>query len=222
MTKTLKRVLLMSLLAPVIALAVPFQEGVISTNGPFVEGKDYKTLSIPNKIKDTTTIEVKEFFYYGCGHCFAFEKPVNSWKKNIGSDVVFNRTPVVFGRDQWKVLARAYHTAKAMGVLPLVHGPIFDALHVHKKSLASKDKVADFFASLGVDRSKFLATYDSLGITAKVANGEKLTANSQITGVPSIVVNGKYLTSSTMAGSSQRVFAVINYLIAEERKLLNQ
>jgi len=182
----------------------------------YKEGVDYKQL--PQLETDSgDKIEVLEFFWYGCPHCYAFEPYIAEWKKTKPANVEFTRIPAVF-RPDWEVEARAYYALSNMGVIEDIHGKIFTAIHKDKKRFNKLELIADFVEKNGVDRKKFVEEYNSFAVDGMVRKAKKKQAEYKIEGVPSIAVAGKYLTSGSMSGSFGNLIKILNYLIAKESK----
>lgn len=182
----------------------------------YKEGVEYKKLATqPTDTGDK--IEVLEFFWYGCPHCYHFEPFINAWKKTKPANVVFSRVPAVF-RPDWEIQARTYYALSNMGVIEDIHVKIFDAVHKDKKKLNTKKQLTDFVVANGVDREKFEKEYVSFAVDNMVRKGKKKQAAYKIQGVPSVAVNGKYLTSGSMSGSYDNLINITNYLIKLEEK----
>ena len=182
----------------------------------FKEGKEYKAITA-QATDSGDKIEVLEFFWYGCPHCYFFEPHIIAWKKSKPANVVFNRVPAIF-RPDWEVQARTYYALLNMGVIEELHGKIFTAIHKDKKRLNKKDLLVDFVVSNGVDREKFLSEYSSFAVDGMVRKAKRMLKPYQIQGVPTVAVNGKYITSGSMAGSHDNMIKVLNYLIEKESK----
>ena len=181
-----------------------------------VEGVDYKKLS-PQATDTGDKIEVLEFFWYGCPHCSTFEPYIKAWKKTKPANVVFTRVPAIF-RPDWEVQARAYYALSNMGVIENMHLKIFDELIKKKRRLNTKELMTAFVVKNGVDEKKFLNEYNSFAVDGMVRKAKKKQTAYQIQGVPSVAVNGKYLTSGSMSGSYENMINVINSLIKRESK----
>jgi len=180
------------------------------------EGVHYKQL--PQQQTDSgDKIEVLEFFWYGCPHCYAFEPYISEWRKTKPANVEFTRVPAIF-RPDWEVQARAYYALSNMGVIEDIHEKIFSAIHKDKKPLNKLDLIADFVEKNGVDRKKFVDEYNSFAVDGMVRKAKKKQTEYKIQGVPSIAVAGKYLTSGSMSGSYENLIKIINFLIAKESK----
>ena len=180
------------------------------------EGVNYKKVT-PQSTDTGDKIEVLEFFWYGCPHCYSFEPYIKAWKKTKPANVEFVRIPAVF-RPDWEVQARTYYALSNMGVIEDLHGKIFTAIHKNKQRLNKKDLLTDFVVKNGVDRKKFEAEYNSFSVDSMVRKAKKKQAAYKIQGVPSIAVNGKYLTSGSMAGSYENMIKIIDHLVKKESK----
>ncbi len=206
--------MLLRRLLPALAalLLVPFGAGAAEIE----EGKNYQVLATPVPTSIQDKIEVVEVFSYACPHCFNLEPTLEAWlKSGKPEQAAFVRVPASFSAN-YEVLARAYYTAQALGVLERVHAPLFDALHMHKRSLSNEAAIAGFFAEQGVDRDTFTKAWRSFEVDTKLRRAKQLTQQYRITGVPAIIVNGKYLTDVGMAGSPNALVEVINFLVKKE------
>ncbi len=185
----------------------------------YKEGVHYKKL--PQAVTTSSDkVEVLEFFWYGCPHCYSFEPYVKSWKKTVSDNVKFARVPAIF-RPDWEIQARTYYALNNMGLIETVHGKIFDEVHKNKKPLNTQESMTAFLEKNGVDRKKFLEEYNSFGVDGLVRKAKKKEYEYKIQGVPGVVVNGKYLVSGSMAGSYDNMVKIIDHLIALEAKETN-
>lgn len=201
------------LLLPIYLLSLsPF---TAAADQPFTEGVHYQPVRQPLPASPPGKIEVIEMFWYGCPHCYHFEPLLEKWIEEKPDNVVFTRTPAVF-RDSWLLHAQAFYTAKALGVLGKAHRPLFDAIHLKNRQLNTKEALAEFFVSLGIPKEDFLQTFESFAVEGKLQQAVVMTRNSGITGVPAMIVNGKYRTDAGMAGSFEDMLKVVDYLIAKE------
>jgi len=180
------------------------------------EGVHYKQL--PQQATDSgNKIEVLEFFWYGCPHCYSFEPYISAWKKTKPANVEFIRVPAVF-RPDWEVQARTYYALSNMGVIEEIHEKIFAAIHKDKKPLNTLPLISDFVEKNGVDRNKFIEEYNSFAVDGMVRKAKKKQTEYKIEGVPAVAVAGKYLTSGSMSGSYENLIKITNYLIEKESK----
>ncbi|RME35818.1 MAG: thiol:disulfide interchange protein DsbA/DsbL [Gammaproteobacteria bacterium] len=202
----MKRILFtLLMLLPLVSLADTPAPGMYKpVNPPLPGGKDGK-------------IQVVELFWYGCPHCYHFEEYVEKWAPGLADDVEFVQLPAVFRRN-WVPAARAHFAAQALGVLDRFHRPYFDALHKERRRLFREEAILDFVEELGIDRDEFRKAYNSFAVDARVREAMKYTMQSGITGVPAMVVNGKYWTAASLAGDFERMLEVVNGLIERERE----
>ena len=180
----------------------------------YTEGTHYKTLP-SQQTGSSDKVIVEEFFWYGCPHCSTFEPYLKAWEKTKPANVELARVPAIF-RPDWEVQARVYYALSNMGKIDDIHEKIFTAIHKNKQRLDKEALMIDFIEKNGVDRKKFLEQYNSFAVDGMVRKAKKKIKAYQIEGVPSVVVNGKYLTSGSMAGSYDNMIKITNYLIAKE------
>jgi thiol:disulfide interchange protein DsbA len=203
----MKKFLLGSLATVVLA----FSGSVMAAD--FVAGKDYTVVANPGKVEVPGKIEVREFFWYGCPHCFKLEPHMQAWLKNIPKGVRFVRTPASMN-PVWEQGARGYYVSEALGVRQKTHLPLFHAIHVNGQQIFDQQSQAKFFSQYGVPEAKFNSMFNSFMITSKVAQSNQLAKQYQLTGVPAVVVNGKYVVQ----GEDAKVTQVVSYLVEKERK----
>lgn len=185
-------------------------------SGAAAAADDYRVLEGAQPGNDPDTIEVVEFFWYGCPHCYNFEPYVERWKQNQPEGVEFRYVPAVFS-PRWEVHGRAYYTAAVLGVLDTFHDAMFRALHEDGRSLDTASKLGDFAAELGLDGEKFASTMNSFAVDAKIRQARSLQKAYGISGTPSVVIDGRYVTSGSMAGGFDRMIEVINERVAAIR-----
>jgi thiol:disulfide interchange protein DsbA len=180
-------------------------------------GKHYQLLSPAQPTSsETGKIEVAEVFMFGCPGCFGFEPYLQSWMKNLPDDVSFVRIPAPWNPAA-NMHARAYYTAQALGKAHEIEGPLFNEFHTKNNYLDSEDKLAAFFKQFGVDDKTFRDTFKSFAVDAKIGRAGDLVKRYKVPSTPSVVVNGKYLTTGAMAGNYGNWFAIIDELVAKER-----
>jgi thiol:disulfide interchange protein DsbA len=183
---------------------------------PLEAGKQYVELSSAVPVSEPGKIEVVELFWYGCPHCYAFEPTINPWIEKLPADVHFVRIPAMFG-GIWDVHGQMFVTLEAMGVEHKVHTAVFEAIHKEHKMFKTPEEMADFLATQGVDKAKFLETYNSFAVAGMVKKDKALAQAYQISGVPTMVVNGKYRFDLGTAGGPEAALKVADQLIAKER-----
>ncbi|MFN3545545.1 MAG: thiol:disulfide interchange protein DsbA/DsbL [Thiobacillus sp.] len=180
------------------------------------EGHDYARVKTPQPVATGNKVEVLEFFWYRCPHCFQLEPALNTWLKTLSKDAQVRRVPAVF-RDDWMPGAKIYYTLEQMGLLDRLHHKVFDAYHVENINLNDPKVLGDWIAKQGVDRKRFESIYNSFSTQSKATQGARLATTYAITGVPAFIIDGKYATSVAMTGSQQRLFEVLDQLIVKAR-----
>jgi thiol:disulfide interchange protein DsbA len=175
----------------------------------------YETLASPQPTQNPDKIEVIEFFWYGCPHCYDFEPILESWAKKLPANVDFIRQPAAFS-DLWAKHAKAFYVAQALGVLDQVHADLFDALQNKRQKLETEEQLAAFFTAHGVKEADFSEAYHSFLVDTKVRQAAVTPARYGVTGVPVLIVNGKYKVDGKSAGSHERMIEVVNQLIKKE------
>jgi len=183
----------------------------------FTEGVDYKRI-IPEqpKVTDTGKIEVVELFWYGCPHCHRFQPYVERWLRTKSDKIEYVREPAIL-RDDWAVLARAFFTAQALGIVDKIHQPLFNEIHNHKHNLNTEQDLAAFFASFGVDKDEFSKIFNSFTVDSKVRRARELSRRYNLWGTPSVVVDGKYRTDPNLVqGDYKKMLAVVDFLVNKE------
>ncbi len=203
----------------VIVATLGMVQTTYAENFQYEEGTHYAVLNIPVKTRDPAIIEVTEYFSYGCPHCYQFEPLINKWKAELPADVTFNRTPAIWN-EQYQFLAQTYYAAEALGVLETVHTPIFQALHTERRRLFDAQSMALFFSEYGVDPADFAKAFTSFGVRAARQQAEARGRAYRSTGVPAIIVNGKYRIEGSMAGGNAAMLEVANFLVNKERALM--
>lgn len=180
------------------------------------EGHDYARVTHPQPVATGKRIEVLEFFWYRCPHCFHLEPGLAKWLKTLPKDAQVRRVPAVF-RDDWVPGAKLYYTLEQMGLLAQLHHKVFNAYQAENINLNDPAVLGGWIAKQGVDRAKFESIYNSFSIQSKVMQGARLGTTYGITGVPAFFIDGKYATSMSMTGSEPRLFEVLDQLIVMAR-----
>ena len=174
----------------------------ISASGAPVQGTDYQALNPARPTSTPNKIVVTEFFSYQCPHCYQFSPILNSWVSKLPSDVVFERVPVSFGRPDWGSIAQAYFSLQAMDKLDAkMDTAIFAAIHEQRIKLTDLSSITDWVSKQGVNGKDFSDMYTSFGIGSKMKNAEQATVAYNISGVPTLIIDGKY----TVLGNDHNV-----------------
>ena len=190
-----------------------------------VAGRDYTLINPPQSTTSGNKIEVLEFFWYGCIHCYNLESPLKAWLKHKPADVEFRYVPAAFD-SSWLPLARAFYALEAMGLTAKYHDDIFSAIHRNNQKAMIREPraMADWLGGKGLDKQKFLDTYNSFAVNSRAQRTTDITRSYDIPGTPALVVDGKYLTGPSMTVgadnklSYERFFQVLDQLIAQARK----
>jgi thiol:disulfide interchange protein DsbA len=176
-------------------------------------GRDYKLLNPPQPA-GAQKIEVLEFFFYGCSHCYYLHPHLDTWKKTMPGDVELTYVPTIF-RDSWEPMARTFYALQSLGQQHQLHDALYKAWNVENRVLNEEAKVLDFVASHGVDRAKFSAAYNSFTMQSKVVRAKQMIRGYGLTGTPTLIVDGKYLITGLQPADTIRV---LNGVIALARK----
>jgi len=179
------------------------------------EGTHYKKLDVPVRTDSGSRVEVAEVFWYGCPHCYNFKPLAESWEAKAPDYVDYVRIPAALGRS-WEPHARAFYALEAINSLDKLHDALFDALAGERRPLNDGESLAEFVAGYGVDREAFLDSYNSFGVNARMQQAQAKIRGARVTGTPTMLVNGKYTVSASMAGSLEGVLEVVDYLVARE------
>ena len=179
-------------------------------------GQDYSLVNPPQPTSSGKKIEVIEFFYYGCPHCYHLQKYLDPWLKKLPKDVEFRYVPTIFN-DEWGKLAKTYYALDVMGLEPGIHGVVYDAVQVQNIDLGNEATLLDWASRRGIDRSKLSAAYASFTTQLDVNKSMQMTRSYGIMGTPSLVVDGKYLTSPELTRSLPGTIAELDKLIAMAR-----
>lgn len=182
-------------------------------------GNEYVPIPQAIPTENPAKIEVTELFWYGCPHCYHLEPSLAAWIKKLPKDVEFRRVPGI-PRPDWAPAAKAFYTMDALGLLEKLHGALFDAIHKQRVIKPNDDAaLIDWIAKQGgMDRKKVEETYNSFSVNTKMMRASQLFRASGATGVPSLIIEGKYLTSSTLAGGNEEALKVADYLIDKVRR----
>ena len=180
------------------------------------EGKQYERLKNPQPVETGNKIEVVEFFSYGCPHCADLEPYLEEWLKTLPPDVQFRRVPVLF-QERWVALAKVYYTLDALGVEPKMSQDVFNAVHKQGINLAYDKVFFDWAATKGLDRKKVEDIFGSFSVTGKVNRAKQIAQNYNIQSVPTVVVDGKFITASDRVGTHAQIPAALDELVAKAR-----
>ncbi|HEX2494017.1 MAG TPA: thiol:disulfide interchange protein DsbA/DsbL [Steroidobacter sp.] len=187
------------------------------TSAQFREGANYQKI-VPAQPTSAPPgrVEVAEVFWYGCGHCYALDPAIESWRsKGKAAYVDFVRVPAMWN-ETTRMHARVFFTAEALGKLDALHSLIFREIHVNGDPLNSVDKIKAFFQQHGVGGEEFTKAFSSFSVENKLQRADFLNRRYRISSVPAFIVNGKYKTGADDAGGESQLFMLIDELAAHE------
>lgn len=179
------------------------------------EGTHYKKLNTPVRVDSGAGVEVAEVFWYGCPHCYNFKPLAESWEANAPDYVNYVRIPAALGRS-WEPHAKAFYALEAMDSLDKVHDALFEALAGERRPLNDGESLAKFVAGYDVNADEFLENYKGFGVNARMQQAQAKIRGARVTGTPTMLINGKYTTSASMAGSLEASLEVVDYLVEKE------
>ena len=202
---------LLPLLA-VAGLVVPAQAQEVRAR----QNIDYRLIS-PQPVETGQRIEVIDFFWYGCPYCYELQPALDAWDKRKPADVALRRIPAIL-RDTWAPHARIYYTLELLGEVGRLHQKVYDSYHVEELSMSQPDVMEQWAVRNGIERRRWLDAYYSPEVDARVARAHELAKRYEVQGTPSVVVDGRYLTSSSMTPSVIDVMPVVEDLIRLARQ----
>ena len=185
-------------------------------HGQGTQAGAYETLSQPQPTRGDGKVEVIEFFWYGCDHCYRLEPAIHSWLAKKPADVEFTRVPAG-GSERWNSMARLYYSLEALGQLERLHARIFDAIHKESVRLDQAQARDRWLAANGIAPEKYAEVEKSFAVQMKTQRAIDLTRAYRIDGVPTLAVAGKYVTSPGRAGGPDKAFHMVDELVARSR-----
>ncbi|MCC6475040.1 MAG: thiol:disulfide interchange protein DsbA/DsbL [Burkholderiales bacterium] len=208
--------MLIRLLAAALAAAISF--AAHGQGRMPAAGKDFLVLQAPQPTETPGKIEVLEFFWYRCPHCYALEPSLEAWVKKLPADAQFRRVPAVFDAE-WALDARVYYALEALGEVDRVQMKLFDAIHkeggVKQRGNDYLKWITAWLSKQGMGAAKFEAALKSFSVDSKTKRANQITGAYRLEGVPAIVVDGRYLA---LAQPNPRdTLAVADFLIAQVR-----
>ena len=182
-----------------------------STAQEFQEDVNFFPLLVEQPVRTGDRIEVLEIFWYGCPHCYALEPYLKKWLKNKPEFVEFVQLPAVLNRS-WAFDARVFYTFVALGLMDELHEAYFDAIHQDRRRMKNVEQVASWAQEQGIDPKLILDTFNSFGVDSMLANATQMSGRYEADGVPTIIIDGKYRTTVSLAGGHNEIIDLINYL----------
>ena len=182
---------------------------------PIVEGTDFRLIQPPQAPETPGRIEVVEFFWLACPHCFALEPLVKDWQRRQSADVLFRKVHVPFNEVRHQQL---YYTLVTLGKVDELLDKAFNTIHVDRNMLNTVDKINQWAVANGVDKTAFTAAWESFSVQTAMRKATAMAAAYKVDSVPMLAVNGRYMTAPSMAGSNGAALATVDALVNRERK----
>lgn len=187
----------------------------------YEEGVHYHKLFQAQPVQTGDQIEVLELFWYHCPHCFALEPVVDEWAEKAKPENADHvRMPGIFRRSTI-FDARVYYTLEALGKLDELHADVFQEIHVRKNPFKELSDLSGLLQKHGISEAEFAAAFDSFAVDTKTKHAQKMFERYQATGVPTMIIDGKYRATASTAGGHRQLMELTNYLVelsASERQ----
>lgn len=178
--------------------------------------EEYTLINPPQPTNSGAKIEVLEFFFYGCSHCFKLHPPISEWEKKLPKDVALVYVPTIFN-PAWEPMARTYYALESLGQLKQLHDELFNAWNVNNIDLTDEAKITDFVTKHGVDRKKFSDAYNAFAMQGKIMRSKQMSSAYGIRGTPTLTVDGKYIISGLQPKDAMRVLDTLIDKVRKER-----
>lgn len=190
----------------------------LATASPLVEGQHYEVLPQPVETRvEQGQIEVIEAFWYGCPHCYNLQEPITAWYETLDEDIKVEHLPGTMGGD-WNKHAAAFYAAEELGIIEAIHADFFDAIHQQNRRLTETDELADFFSDYGVSADEARQALGSFAVKSQVNQAHSRLRAMRLTGVPALVIDGRYLVTPSGAGSLSNMPQIADALIDKVRE----
>ena len=187
----------------------------------YVEGRHYQILDNPTVTRNSSKVEVVEVFWFGCNHCYSLESYIQPWKRNLPNDVDFWKSHITWNA-QAETHARLFYSAKALGIEEKAIPAAFTAIWREGRNLLGNSEVEYFFKGFGIEKERYLSVSNSFGVNNAVKQANNRMRQWTVTGVPTIIVNGKYKVSGTREIGTSKLLDVVDFLIEKERRFLTR
>ena len=203
----------------IVAVGAALAAASVSLGAQQGAAAGYATLQSALPVENPGKVEIAEFFWYGCIHCYNLEPVLEAWLPKLPADAYFRRIPAVFN-ERWAHDAAIYYAFEALGVLEKLHRPFFDAIHKDRLKSDNPAALSEWLGRNGVDLNKFDAAMKSFGVQSKVKRAAQITTGAQIDGTPALMIQGRYTISTEQGRSREGMLANVDRLIPEVRKTL--
>jgi thiol:disulfide interchange protein DsbA len=218
---------LLAAVASTVAAATSSSAAAAAGSSQWQDGVNY-TRVVPAQPTGVAAgqVEVLEFFWYACPHCYALEPTVQTWLKSKPAYLTFARVPVQWNEGH-RSLARLFYALDSMGKINDAHTEIFKEIQVNGDPLIGPDPnnaaAAErlqlaFIKKLGLSDTDFEKEYHGFNVETAMQRADQLVLRYRVSSVPMFVVNGKYITDVTMAGGPEKLMSLLTDLAAQEHK----
>ena len=187
----------------------------------YQEGVHFELLKNPSAVRDTSKIEVVEVFWFGCNHCYALQSYLTQWKRDLSSDVDFWKSHATWN-EILKIHARMFYTARALGIDKQLVPAAFNTIQTEGRRLTGNSELEYYFKGFGVEREKYKSVSSSFGVSNALNQADKRMQQWNITGVPTLIVNGKYKVSASRNVGTDGLLDVVDFLVEKERMYLTK
>ena len=187
----------------------------------YVPGRHYEILDNPTITRNPSKVEVVEVFWFGCNHCYSLESYIQPWKRNLPNDVDFWKSHITWNA-QAETHARLFYSAKALGIEEKAVPAAFTSIWREGRNLLGNSEVEYFFKGFGIEKERYLSVSNSFGVNNAVKQADNRMRQWAVTGVPTLIVNGKYKVSGTREIGTSKLLDVVNFLIEKERRFLTR
>lgn len=194
----------------IAALSLAF--AITHSNAQSLSDSSYKPVASPFKVSTGDKIEVAELFWFGCGHCFALEPSIKQWNANKPANAEFVKIPAIFSK-RWEFHGKAFYTMQALNVPEEAYDAFFRRIHVQRKPVNNYNSLVSFLADYDKTEEQVESAFNSFEVDTKVRAATKISRQSGATGVPTILVDGKYMTSQGMNAGTAGLFETVNLLV---------
>lgn len=209
-----------SLQTLVLLVLMPFMLSSYGQIERYIAGTHYMEIANPVNTGDSSKVEVIEAFWYGCSHCFRFEPLITNWEENKPDDVDFVRFPALWN-NLMKIHAQVYYAAEALDAVDVLHEHIFNAINVERNMLQNEGQISELFVEHGISQEDFDRTFNSFSVRTKVNQAEARMQDYGIRSTPNMIVNGKYLiTTSENVRTQQEMLEIVDFLVEKERQAM--
>jgi len=178
---------------------------------------EYRLIASPQPVETGANIEVIDFFWYGCPHCNSLQPVLEEWIKRKPADVTLRRIPAIL-RDSWAPHARIYYALELLDEVERLHLKVYEGYHVEQLHMSKPEVMEQWASRHGIDRKRWLDAYFSPETDARIARAHQAVKRYDVQGTPSLVVDGRFITSSGMVSSMQAVIAVVEDLVRLARQ----